>query len=149
MDSNFTFATQQNFSCKQLKLSSCSRLWYVRFLRSIEASLLFCTKKNGKEEKKKAGFNPSHWIWHSRLIVWGSKEEVEAQTQQLWVKRRSVPQAQGWRGTEGRKGEKEAQKRKERDEKKKERAQAFLRTVFIESGSFRFISHYSWVLSQA
>lgn len=36
-----------------------------------------------------------------------------------------------------------------RDKKKEESMQAFLRTVFVESGCLRFISHYSWVLSQA
>lgn len=36
-----------------------------------------------------------------------------------------------------------------RDEKKEENMQAFLRTVFVESGCLRFISHYPWVLSQA
>lgn len=33
--------------------------------------------------------------------------------------------------------------------KEKLSIQAFFWTVFIESGCFRFISHYSWVLSQA
>lgn len=52
------------------------------------------------------GFNQSHWIWHSHLIVWECGEEVKAQTQQLLVKHRSVSQAQGRRGIgKGRKRE--------------------------------------------
>lgn len=71
----------------------------------------FSSSLAGKK-KKKVGFNPSLWIWHSHLIVWESREVVEAQTQQLLVKHRRVPPARGWRG-------RGKEREREMDEKKK------------------------------
>ena len=132
----------------QIQLPQLNKTFPVKFFSfflvcgcDTHNSIHLYYKKKGRKEK--VVLNLSCWIWQSHLLVWGSTE-VEAHTRHLLVSHRRVSQAQGRsRGKEGKRhGGREGWK-------EKQRVQTFLRTVFIELGSFRFISHYSWVLSQA
>lgn len=124
---NTTFLVNFPFVC----------LWYPHFLCSSRQSH---KKVREKGKKENMPLNPSCWIWHSHLIVWGSSEEVDAHTQELLKQhRRSFTGGDG--GVEGESGI----KKEEWKEKNKEHRPS----SELSSAPFRFIPHYSSVLSQA
>ena len=106
---------------------------------SYQVTALFKKKKQLERKKRKENMSFKHWIWHRHRLVWKNWKNTDAQTvvnQTEVFHKHKDGEAKKREGREGKSTEKES-------------IQVFLRTVFIESGCSRFISHYSSVLSLA